>query len=93
VWRALGWDFSATLYITAPLLDDYQVQVLRIQYPLACYPLEISSSEGKVGASDESEFVSILGEVLSSETTKRIIGRLLTQIHAELEQDLPPNPE
>jgi len=86
-----GRDFSATLSIVAPSLDSYEVQVVEIKYPLACYPLEVSWSEGDTKASDESEFVSVLGQVLSSKRTKTIIGRLLTQIHAEL--DSSPNPE
>jgi hypothetical protein len=86
-WRdALLGDrpFRARLCIVAPSLDNYEVEIAEIGYPLGFYPATVASIASKrAEAENEEEFIHVLEGVLSSAGVKQVITRLLTQIQGE----------
>ena len=80
-------EFSATLSIIAPALDGYVFRIMQVNYNLELYPVEVValashfflSRDSTVSCDNEQEFVEALGNILSSDSVRQAIGRLLAQ--------------
>jgi len=71
-----------SLFIIAPQMNYYSYCVLTIAYdPVEVYPVYLESTvlEGFVYCKDESNFILILKQILSSEKIKTIIMSLIAQ--------------
>ena len=61
--RALtaGGNFRAVLYVVAPALNNYRLEILEIEHPVSFYPISISSyGMQPLRAYDEQEFLTCL---------------------------------
>lgn len=77
-------EFDATLSITAPALDGYTVRVLKVEYDLTIYPVDVYDWLGdaefdKIVCQNESELNDAIGKVLSSDKVQKAVGLLLAQ--------------
>jgi hypothetical protein len=75
-------NFSITLKIVAPALNNYSYQILRVYHPLKLYPLTISSDflSSNVECKNENEYLETLEKILSSEGVKNVIQILMSQV-------------
>lgn len=73
-----------TLNIIAPLLGNYEYQVIRIVHPILLYPLTMMSAEQAHGFTCENEnsFLESLETTLKSETVHQAIASLVAQSKA-----------
>ena len=76
-----GDRFQVTLRIVAPALNDYRLELIRVVHPIDIWPLQMRDvlAEEDYEASSEQEFVTHLGEILSSAQVKRVIAMLISQ--------------
>lgn len=76
--------FILTLAIVAPALDNYNCKVLQIYHDISMYPLNLTDiiMSRQYNCSDEQTYIQILGNVLSSDKTKKVIVGLLAQIES-----------
>jgi hypothetical protein len=76
-----GDRFQVTLHIVAPALNDYRLLLIKVLHPIDIWPLEMRDvlAEQDYEASSEEEFVTVLGEILSSAQVKRVIAMLISQ--------------
>lgn len=77
-------EFAVTLSITAPALDGYNIQILKVEYDLVLYPATVYDLLGEIQPDeivcrDESELNAAIGKVLSSEKVQKAVGMLLAQ--------------
>ncbi len=81
--KILGRDFTHTLVLNSPALDDYRHFVLRVRhsidqfYPLSAFVTE-SDDTGR-HCEDEAAFVSLLRKVLCHERTMEVVNSLVAQ--------------
>lgn len=77
-------ELSATLYIVAPSLDNYRVGVLRIDHGLTIYPVTVTNLivEAKSNRGNETDYISYLKEILSSDQIKKVITGLLVNMRS-----------
>lgn len=78
---AQGLNFVIRMYIVAPLLDDYQYEVLQVRHGIKLFPAEIKWERSSIGSTvkGEEEFVSAVEKILSSDSIHEIITALLAQ--------------
>jgi hypothetical protein len=69
------------LDIKIPILKDYRVSLLDYRHDITMYPgiLHVSFGGGSTGISNEEEFIVALKNALSSDSTKNVLGNLLSQ--------------
>jgi len=75
----------ASLKIAVPYLNDYAVYVLSYTHNIDMYPGDLTNyfeDEENISISNEDEFINALKKILSSSTTLRILGNLLSQANA-----------
>ncbi len=76
--------FMYNLNIVAPALNNYYYNVTTIIHGIEFYPLQLRSSDGQfIECETEKMFENRLGDILSSEQTRRVITGLLAQIRAD----------
>lgn len=79
-------QIEVQLLIVAPLLNDYRYTVLVAKYsPAAVYPAELidTTSNEAHDCATESEFVDVLGKVLSSPGVRKVVSSLVSQSKEE----------
>jgi hypothetical protein len=70
--------------LVAPALYHYRFGLFTIRHAIKePYPVTLRNREQSLNANDEQEFLRVLGTVLGSEDTRRVIGALLAQSVAE----------
>lgn len=87
VFETHEYDFIVRFYIVAPLLEDYQYEVLKVFHGVTLYPALVESealpanfqSRAQKKANNEEEFLSVVEVILTSETVRSIVGALLSQ--------------
>lgn len=73
---------AVSLYVVAPAIQRYRVQILSLNYSYATvYPVGVSDSiQGRLRqARTEDELLSILKEILSSSYVKNVIATLISE--------------
>lgn len=78
-------QIEAHLNIVASTLGGYSVTILSIRYGLDIYPVTLQHAfEDSVtkSAKDEEAFIKALRQILSSESVRKVISALLTQIRS-----------
>ena len=71
-----------SLYVVAPALQRYNIKIIGLDYSYATvYPVIVSNSieGGRKQAHNESELVSILKDMLSSQRVKNVITTLIAE--------------
>ena len=72
-----------SLYVVAPALQRYRVKILGLDYSYATvYPVFVSNSiegDGRQVARTESDLVSILKDILSSQRVQNVIATLIAE--------------
>jgi hypothetical protein len=86
-----GPQFFLMFYIVAPTLGGYRFHLLSVEHGLGFYPLvvfhvAVQSGEKGVQCDDEEEFVLELRRILSSDTTRDVIQKLLTHVLSDQRQ-------
>ena len=73
--------FSISLFIVAPMLNEYSCEVLSLVHPLEFYPLEVVSNfiDSSIECKTEDDFLRGLGTILSSGKVRDIIQSLISQ--------------
>lgn len=73
--------FIVYLDIVAPALNDYSYSVLQVDHPLGAYPLQVDDlvNNRSFDCQDEKEFLSVLGQILSSPAVQKAISSLVSQ--------------
>jgi hypothetical protein len=79
--KASGTDFEIVLYVRAPLLNNYSIEILDVLYPVEMYPLSISTEfvDYLIKANEPTDFKNKLSMILSSQKVKDILQTLLIQ--------------
>jgi hypothetical protein len=78
-------NFTITLAIQAPFVDNYEYEVLKAAHTLDLYPVAVSpgwdpyNPRSRVECADREEFQAAIGTILSAERIKRVIASLLAQ--------------
>jgi hypothetical protein len=78
-------QIEAQLNIVAPTLGGYSVTILSISYGLDLYPILLQHAlepSIRKSAKDEQAFIVALQQVLTSESVRKVISALLTQIRS-----------
>ncbi len=72
------------LWIIAPALNDYRYKLTEVRHNVLTYPAAILSQDGHtwVSTANEGEFMTFIGEILSSAETSDVVRSLLAQIRA-----------
>lgn len=75
-------SFILDFYITAPTLNNYSYQVLKINHDIDFYPLKVTGSEinSSVQANNQKELEDFLKLIISTPEVKKVINGLLAQI-------------
>ena len=75
-------SFILDFYITAPSLNNYSYQVLKINHDIDFYPLKVTGSEinSSVQANNQKELEDFLKFIISTPEVKKVINGLLAQI-------------
>jgi hypothetical protein len=76
---------EAHLNIVAPTLGGYSATVLSIRHGLDLYPVSLQHAleeSVKKSAKDEDSFIAALQQILTSESVRKVISALLTQIRS-----------
>jgi hypothetical protein len=73
------------LSIRAPALNGYELEVIRITYPIGFYPADLYSylQRTKFVANDETEFGTILQSILQSAEVKDAIKKILQHVASD----------
>jgi hypothetical protein len=76
--------FVYRLSIVAPSLNGYTLSVLWVRHGITLYPIAMGDEiAGKqYNAQSEAEFIALLGQILSSPSTKKVLESLLLQAQA-----------
>lgn len=80
-------EIKMTLSIIAPSLDNYEYEVLRAAHEVLMYPVNVydinSATEAvpwePIKCENETEFITVLTQILTSETVHKVIASLLAQ--------------
>ena len=78
-------QFTMTLSIVAPAINNYTFDIVRVQHGLALYPLKVVaagkeySAPGWIECRDEDAFITELTTILQSETVRKAVGTLIAQ--------------
>jgi len=77
-------SFSATLRIKVPSLNNYFYNIVRIEYPIEVYPVDVvDMSDGfELTCKDLEELRRELKGILSSDRVRAVISALLAQVSA-----------
>jgi hypothetical protein len=68
--------------LIARALDNYKYFLFRLKHEIDIYPVTVYWPPRSYEAKDEEEFTKLLGEILSSENTTKIIRSMLAQSKA-----------
>jgi len=82
VWKGRSTGvLVADLDIIAPVLDNYQVSIVRIKHDVQLYPVNLQNmlSGRTYEATNEDEFINALRDMLTSPEVRRAITGLLVQ--------------
>jgi hypothetical protein len=75
--------FNLDLNIVAPAIENYRYEVVSVTHGLEMYPVTVKPqndlSAHDIVCKNDTEFETALGEILSSERVRRVIGLLLAQ--------------
>jgi len=73
-------ELAYSLDIIAPVINNYQKEIIKIQHNLAPYPLFVTDSvnDKEYECADESNFLEILETILSSPKMRKLIESLIT---------------
>ncbi len=80
-----GDQFVHHLVLRAPILDNYTYHLLSVKHPLELYPVSLAAhvmNKSWTNIQAEQELTTLLGTVLTSEPTRKVIQSLLTQSQA-----------
>jgi len=83
-----GTEIEATLYVVAPMLDDYRYSVCHATYdPSASYPVRLKPTAEKnpvvTRCGDDVEFSDSLAKILQSPTVKNAVASLIRESKAK----------
>jgi hypothetical protein len=84
-----GLNFVSNLIIVAPALNNYSYSVLTIQHQITLYPLILTdnTTSSTYNPANEDQFVIQLRRIPSSDTVKRAILGLVSQIRVNADQE------
>lgn len=73
--------FEISLFIVAPMLNEYSCLVLKLRHPLDFYPVTVTSdfTSSSIECKTEEDFIRGLGTILSSDEVRDIIQSLISQ--------------
>lgn len=76
-----GGNFSVTLEIQVPAINNYTYEVLNVRHNIDVYPAEVNATRPflQQRAEDEGEFIRLVEEILSSNEMRQVVSRLLSQ--------------
>lgn len=80
--RTMVPDFTYSLEVRVPSLNNYTFTLLSIEHSLELYPLEVKRyalAEPSIRCSNQAAFESLLEGYLSSKEVKSILSKLLSQ--------------
>lgn len=83
-------DSYCILRINVPSINNYSIDVVHIDYPITIYPSYISNlvtGQNDLMCETEQELNESLKNILSSDEIKKIISGLLSEVHADVEQE------
>jgi len=82
--RSEGNAFRIEMALLARSLDNYTFSILEAYHGVTLYPVTIFPSEGnRIECKDQESFENALSSVLQSETVRRAISGLLTQMKSD----------
>jgi hypothetical protein len=75
-----GQEFVHDLDVRVPSLNNYTYTLLTVAHGIDLYPVEVSSETYSVGkCATEEAYIELLLKILSSQRTKGILSKLLSQ--------------
>lgn len=75
-------EFFIRFRLLAPILGNYQYELLRVVQPIELYPVKLFFEDERREVGSEQELKQYLADVFSSPKTRRIINSLISQSKA-----------